>query len=497
MSNGLSDEEVRRVIAEKREESGPDRVAARAEAERRAAELLNARAGEMTEAEAVELIGLFNVDRIGEQDRQNRFVPAFTGDLRNRLVANLEVVNAYTHRLWRGDEDDALAALDEIFRDRAALPAAGRSYPSMLLYLRDPQRFKVSLKATNQGLRAATGKREHPRTEGKEGYLAFCAAVAEFEQRYGLDPRETDFVLAALMREQRDRTRHDAAAPTAEVGEVDSGLQAVVDATYLPVELVEEWDGLLRGNKRQALLYGPPGTGKTYVAVQLARHLAGPHGEVLQVQFHPAYTYEDFIEGLRPASDESGLRYEVRPGAFAELCRRAEANEAADHVLVIDEINRADLNAVLGELLYCLEYRDREVELPYSQRPFSVPANVVVLATMNTADRSLALVDFAMRRRFHALPLQPNRQVLEGWLDDHPEDGDTALRFFDLITDRVGAWEAAPGHSYWMADDLTPEGLDRIWRYELRPYLAEYWAERRQLLEQLDAEVAELLGEEA
>lgn len=493
----MPEEDVRRLIEAKREESGPERVAARAEAEQQAARLLDERAGQMNEEEARELISLFNRDRLGEQPRQSRFLPAFTGVLRNRLVENLEVFNAYTRRLWRGDEEEALDALDEIFRTPNVLPAAGRSYPSMIMYLRDPTRYKVSLKATNQGLRAVTGEPERHRNQGKDGYLAFCRAVTDFEERFGVDPRETDFVLAGAMREQRERIRAGQRDTREAVAEGREGVAAVARATYLPVDDLDEWVTLLQGQKRQALLYGPPGTGKTFVATQLASYLAGRDGEVMHVQFHPAYTYEDFIEGLRPVTEGSGLRYEVCAGVFTQFCRRAAAKEDAYHVMVIDELNRADLNAVLGELLYCLEYRGDEVELPYSRQRFSIPENVILLATMNTADRSLALVDFAMRRRFHAFPLEPNRDVLKGWLAEHPEDSDTALRFFDLISERVGAWEAAPGHSYWMAEDLTPEGLDRVWRYELRPYLGEYWGERRQLLEQLDAEVAELLGEEA
>jgi 5-methylcytosine-specific restriction endonuclease McrBC GTP-binding regulatory subunit McrB len=213
--------------------------------------------------------------------------------------------------------------------------------------------------------------------------------------------------------------------------------------THLPIETLEEWVGLLRGPKKQALFYGPPGTGKTYVAQQLARHLAGGDGEVQTVQFHPSYSYEDFIEGLRPVfTDEAAdgnsdrqttsasIGYQVRPGAFLEFCKRARANDSATFVFVIDEINRAELGAVLGELMMLLEYRKSALSLPYSQKPFYVPENVIILATMNTADRSLALVDFALRRRFHAFQMLPDRNVLSSHFNESADDGELALEFF-------------------------------------------------------------------
>jgi DNA polymerase III delta prime subunit len=269
----------------------------------------------------------------------------------------------------------------------------------------------------------------------------------------------------------------------------------VAAATYLPISLLEEWTELLNGDTRQALLYGPPGTGKTYVARQLARHLAGSPDRVSFVQFHPSFSYEDFIEGLRPSEAAEGLNYEVRPGLFKEFCRRAAGSDDT-FVYVIDEINRADLGSVLGELLMLLEYRGQTIRLPYSQKPFSVPHNIILLATMNTADRSLALVDYALRRRFHAFQMLPNRAILADYLASRDDDVGPALELFDLVQNRVASDEVAPGHSYWMTKDLTATGLDRIWRYQLRPYLSEYWFEHPAQLQRLEADVATLLSEE-
>lgn len=268
--------------------------------------------------------------------------------------------------------------------------------------------------------------------------------------------------------------------------------QLVVD-THLPAETLEEWLGLLRGNKRAGLFVGPPGTGKTWVVEKLARHLAGTSGDEVTVQFHPSFSYEDFIEGLRPTMHGGQLNYEIRDGVFKRFCDEARGKEG-DYVFVIDEMNRAELGSVLGEVMMLLEYRGRKVPLPYSQEPFSIPKNVVVLATMNTADRSLALVDFALRRRFHAFRMPPDREVLSSYLG---ADGALGLEMFDLVQGFVDDPDFSPGHSYWMTSDPSATTLSQIWRYELRPYLEEYWFESRTRLEELDAKVLTLLGEGA
>ena len=147
-----------------------------------------------------------------------------------------------------------------------------------------------------------------------------------------------------------------------------------------------------------------------------------------------------------------------------------------------------------------LEYRgDRSVVLPYSQRRFTIPRNVIVLGTMNTADRSLAMVDFALRRRFNAFPLGPSRDVLAGWTNAHPDvDSQLLLALFALIQDRIGADDpVAPGHSYWMVDDAEPARVERIWSYQVRPYLAEHWFERHDELTALDQDVQALIAEQS
>jgi hypothetical protein len=463
----------------------------------------------MTREHAARLGELLNQGTWAEVPHQNRFSPAFMGRTLDVLVDPIETFNEWTSRLWNARDDvTAEQAVDAILKDPTAFPGAGRSYPTVLMYLRDSSRYAVWLRQTHRGLAAISSFGDPVgRTGGVARYLRYCEAANRLAQEQGLEPQELDAVLSMAGRAAKD----EESAPDAEStvlapddADTETGaptaahlypLTAVAAATYLPISLLEEWTELLNGDTRQALLYGPPGTGKTYVASQLARHLAGSPDRVSFVQFHPSFSYEDFIEGLRPSDAAEGLRYEVRPGLFKEFCQRAAGSDDT-YVYVIDEINRADLGSVLGELLMLLEYRGRTIRLPYSQKPFSVPHNIILLATMNTADRSLALVDYALRRRFHAFQMLPNRVVLADYLASRDDDVGPALELFDLVQNRVASDEVAPGHSYWMTKDLTATGLDRIWRYQLRPYLSEYWFEHPAQLQRLDADVATLLSEE-
>ena len=299
------------------------------------------------------------------------------------------------------------------------------------------------------------------------------------------------YPLAAITWDEQPDT--ELVQPTEDTRRPEYTFEQLVSETGLAPELLEEWLHMLRSEKKAGLFFGPPGTGKTWVVERLAKHLAGSTGDYTTVQFHPSFSYEDFIEGLRPAMDEDKLTYEIRDGVFKAFCDDARGKDGF-YVFVIDEINRAELGSVLGEVMMLVEYRGRTVPLPYSQDDFSIPNNVILLATMNTADRSLALVDFALRRRFHAFRLDPDREVLSSFLG---ADGQLAVEMFDLIQKEVDNSDFAPGHSYWMGEsDTSVENLNRIWTYDLRPYLEEYWFESRTRLTELDQAVTKLLGEE-
>jgi 5-methylcytosine-specific restriction protein B len=256
----------------------------------------------------------------------------------------------------------------------------------------------------------------------------------------------------------------------------------------------------LAKRSRQLLFAGPPGTGKTLAARILANALAD-ESRVRLVQFHPTYAYEDFVEGIRPLLDEdtagssstndgslkpedssSGLRYEIRPGVFKQLVTGAQqAPSTARHFLIIDEMNRANLPRVLGELLFALEYRgpDNRVELAYSADDFYVPENVWIVGTMNTADRSVSLLDAAMRRRFKEVRFAVDYEVVTAWHERHTSKElgtEAAARLKRLNTEVVDLLDddRAIGHSFLIRDDLAEVGFETVWAEDLEPVLRDH-----------------------
>lgn len=231
--------------------------------------------------------------------------------------------------------------------------------------------------------------------------------------------------------------------------------------------------------KRQAIIYGPPGTGKTFVAQELAKVLtAGNDGLIEIVQFHPAYSYEDFIQGIRPRTRPDGtLSYEMTRGRFLSFCDEA-VTRSDTCVMIIDEINRANLSRVFGELMYLMEYRDKAITLAGGEE-FSIPDNVRIIGTMNTADRSIALVDHALRRRFAFLELFPNFEILRQY---HQKTGcqvDGLIQVLERLNKNVNNPNYSLGISYFMREDL-PAHLEDIWKTEIEPYLNEYFFDKPQ-----------------
>jgi 5-methylcytosine-specific restriction enzyme B len=248
-------------------------------------------------------------------------------------------------------------------------------------------------------------------------------------------------------------------------------LEQVAAETHLPIATLQQWKRSLE-RKGQVIFYGPPGTGKTFVAERMAKHmLAGGDGVFELVQFHPAYAYEDFIQGIRPRATGDGVGFELLPGRFLQFCDRA-AERAGVSVMIIDEINRANLSRVFGELMYLLEYRDRRVPLA-GGNTLRIPENVRIIGTMNTADRSIALVDHALRRRFAFLQLRPEYEVLARY----HAGSRFPVRAFIAELERINN-EIDPhyqiGISFFLRSDLGSH-LEDIWRMEIEPYLEEYF----------------------
>ena len=262
--------------------------------------------------------------------------------------------------------------------------------------------------------------------------------------------------------------------PIEEFPEPDN-LQALANELYLDKQFLERIVQLL-DDKRQVIFQGPPGTGKTFVAQKLADYLAKQQEHVTLVQFHPSYAYEDFVQGYRPILEDGKLGFKLRKGPLLEAAGRADRKEGK-HFLIIDEINRGNLAKVFGELYFLLEYRNRAMRLQYSDKPFSLPENLYIIGTMNTADRSIALVDLALRRRFHFVEFHPDKSPIQGllgrWLRDRNPGKEWIANVVDCANKKLPDQQAAIGPSYFMKDNLDDDMVRLIWKHNVLPYVQE------------------------
>ncbi len=299
---------------------------------------------------------------------------------------------------------------------------------------------------------------------------------------------------------------------------------------------------LLR-KKKQIILYGPPGTGKTYSTRELAVKILGgdledsdneyekyrKEGRIEFITFHPSYSYEEFIEGITVKTEgedvaTNSIKYTLKPGIFKQICKRAlgkaidssdekiegkswievfkeyetlkddiEFNDASSHVLIIDEINRGDIAKIFGELITLLEADKRLgqeneliVKLPASNNDFCVPPNLYIIATMNTADRSIALLDVALRRRFGFIEMNPDFDVLAAYVKNNSDNFENGvLNMLDksqkailkintkICSDKAIGRDKQIGHSFLFKVN-TIDDLILVWRHEILPLLEEY-----------------------
>ncbi len=252
---------------------------------------------------------------------------------------------------------------------------------------------------------------------------------------------------------------------------------------YMTSEKYDSLKGLLL-NKKNIILQGAPGVGKTFAAKRLAYSIMGVKDEsrVEFIQFHQNYSYEDFIMGYKP----SGEGFELQNGIFYKFCQKASNNQEVPYFFIIDEINRGNMSKIFGELLMLIEkdYRGKKLTLAYNGLPFSVPKNVYIIGMMNTADRSLALIDYALRRRFSFFAMEPGfssdgfRQYLDSFNDD------TFYALIEKIKDLNFEIAKDPslgsgfciGHSYFCGqDECTDEWMQSVVEYDILPMLEEYW----------------------
>ncbi|NDK38813.1 hypothetical protein DT603_08175 [Pseudoxanthomonas gei] len=281
------------------------------------------------------------------------------------------------------------------------------------------------------------------------------------------------------------------------------------DAPFSAREIVEH---LLEA--RNVVLEGPPGTGKTRAAFLAANVLAGGNARDLRldrllsgnlvedsvdillaaplvwdfVQLHPSFGYEEFVRGMRTDPDVPGFALKSVDGILPQICKVAAIREGKPTLLIIDEINRANLSAVLGETIFAIDpaHRDEEVRLQYKAPSggtdsLSVPANLLILGTMNTADRSIAMLDFAVRRRFRFLRMQPSRDAVLEHYSATPHRAAKAAEVFDAVMESVKQEDFQPGQSYFLVPDQEKlsvsewgERFASLLVNNLRPLLEEY-----------------------
>ena len=269
---------------------------------------------------------------------------------------------------------------------------------------------------------------------------------------------------------------------------------------FMSDESFDQMLGQLK-RKKNVILQGPPGVGKTFVCQTLAHALMEEKDDsrIQMVQFHQSYGYEEFIQGLRPTS---GGSYVLREGVFYEFCQKAKSDQRP-HVFIIDEINRGNLSKILGELMMLIERdkRDEKYAMPlaYSDPgdpPFFVPENVYIVGLMNTADRSLALVDYALRRRFAFVSLKPEfgSSKFKKFLTDRGMEEGLVGKLVGFMTqlnrkiaeDTLDLGEGfCIGHSYFCSEDngLGNEWIKEVLEFEIQPLLQEYWMESTETAE--------------
>jgi 5-methylcytosine-specific restriction protein B len=417
-----------------------------------------------------ELRQIWNTGRYGSPG----VMPGLNRTIRDADAAEYDrIIDAFRYLCW-GDDPDAVR-IDRLLDDpEYKVSGLGESVILKMLAICHPEKFvpvyPFSGPKGKRVMLAALGMPEPSGTRGEMQVASNDAIRARLEPFFPNDPWRMMVFLYWFI---------EGGADIESEGDDVDVLDALAEELLVDRSFLDDIVSLLE-DKGQVIFYGPPGTGKTYLARRLAEALASDPTRRSLVQFHPSTSYEDFFEGYRPEdTDDGAMSYRLTRGPLALIAQRAAGAPGKRHLMVIDELNRANLPRVFGELLFLLEYRNESVRTLYRpEDAFELSSNLWFIGTMNTADRSIALVDAALRRRFHFIPFFPNygpmKGLLERWLEREGEPlwvGELVAKVNDQLAKDLGGPHLQIGPSYFMKSGLDRDSVRRIWEYNIEPFI--------------------------
>lgn len=316
---------------------------------------------------------------------------------------------------------------------------------------------------------------------------------------FKLTPEEYDAVLDLI---RRENPASEDANPIKRKEDFEAyGKEQFLREVFMSEQKLDELVQLLR-LKKNVILQGSPGVGKTFSARRIAYYMMGrkDNSRIEMVQFHQNYSYEDFIMGYRPTADGG---FELRTGTFYNFCKKAAEDPDNEYFFIIDEINRGNLSKVFGELLMLVEnnYRGESIRLAYRNEKFAVPQNLYIIGMMNTADRSLAMIDYALRRRFSFHTIAPGFDT-EGFKAELGKHSDpriakvvAAVAALNEVIKKDSSLGSGfcIGHSYFCDQPVDNKWIDYVVRYDICPMLDEYWFDSKEKCEAEKARILDLL----